>query len=291
MAKEIKTFDADVFAANTSKCIKESNLVELINIVRQVNSYNDNSSITLQKLTEYCYTDIIACLSQDNVDSSMEFLMWSLLSAIGSLTVTRKRLWKEQRVLPALYASMKNANVIKNKKVQKVTTSFLSTVLIGANLSYYDSVAELGFIKLLGDIISGDVFNEETFKSVICCFSLLCDGSLKCKQQLVDQKIADAMLKMGETHPLIDEDLMNLAALTYDDLSALKMSHSIGRNKFLKSQVSNQVVCSNSKCLKPQGGVKFKKCSRCKVTLYCSKECQVAHWKLGGHHKQCQEPK
>ena len=291
MAEETTAFDADAFAANTSNCIKEGNIVELINIVRQVNSYNNNSSVTLQKLTEYCYTDIITCLSQDDLNASMEFLMWSLLSAIGSLTVTRKRLRKEQGVLPALYTSMKNANMVKNKKVQKVTTSFLSTALIGANLSYYDCVAELGFIKLLGEIISGDVFNEETFKSAICCFSLLCDGSLKCKQQLLEQKIADAMLKMGETHPLIDEDLMNLAALTYDDLSALKMDHSIGRNKFLKSHVASQVVCSNSKCLKQQGDVKFKKCSRCKVTLYCSKDCQIAHWKLGGHHKQCQEPK
>ena len=30
-----------------------------------------------------------------------------------------------------------------------------------------------------------------------------------------------------------------------------------------------------------------KTCSRCKVTCYCSKECQVNHWKRGGHKEVC----
>lgn len=28
-------------------------------------------------------------------------------------------------------------------------------------------------------------------------------------------------------------------------------------------------------------------CSKCKVTYYCSRECQVIHWKSGGHKKIC----
>lgn len=30
----------------------------------------------------------------------------------------------------------------------------------------------------------------------------------------------------------------------------------------------------------------FKKCSRCKQACYCSKECQLQHWK-NGHKKEC----
>ena len=29
------------------------------------------------------------------------------------------------------------------------------------------------------------------------------------------------------------------------------------------------------------------KCSRCKVAMYCSKACQVEHWKRGGHRDLC----
>lgn len=291
MAAESSTIDADTFAQAALQLIKDKNTIELINVVKQVSYFNENSSILLQKLNEYCLNNIIVNVKQDGNTAAMDFLMWSLMNSISSLSVARKRLWKDPSVLQALYKTLKDANESKNKKLQKVTTSFLSTMLIGAGHVYFDEVAKVGLIKLLNDIISGDVFNEETFKAVICCFSLLCDGTVSCKQQLIDHKVADAMLKMGETHPLIDEDLCNLAALTYDDLLALKMSHSIGRNKFLKSHVSDKVVCSNSKCLKPQDEVKFKKCSRCKVTVYCSKECQIEHWKQGGHHKQCQDVK
>ena len=282
--------DAESFAANVLLYIKEKNKKELITVVQDINSYNKNSSVVLQKITEYCFQDIIKCLSREDIDPVMDYLMWSLLSALSSLQVARKLLRKEATILPALHTSLESGIKKKNKKIQKVLSSLLSTVLIGANQVYLDMFAELGFIKLLKDIITGPEFYEDIFKSVICCFSLLCDGSLLCKEQLNECKIAEAMLQMGQTHPLLDEDMLNLAAMTYDDLKALKMNYSIGRNKFLKSHVNDQVVCSNPKCLKPQGDVKFKKCARCKVTVYCSKGCQVVHWKQEGHHNQCREP-
>jgi len=42
--------------------------------------------------------------------------------------------------------------------------------------------------------------------------------------------------------------------------------------------------CDN--CLAPNGrhGVTLKACTRCKVTHYCGRACQTAHWKAG--HKQ-----
>jgi hypothetical protein len=30
------------------------------------------------------------------------------------------------------------------------------------------------------------------------------------------------------------------------------------------------------------------KCSRCKSTYYCNRDCQKAHWKHGGHKHECQ---
>ena len=30
-------------------------------------------------------------------------------------------------------------------------------------------------------------------------------------------------------------------------------------------------------------------CSLCKLVYYCSKECQVAHWKTGGHKAECKK--
>lgn len=290
MAEDKGIIDTDKFSQHASHCIRNKDVDSLIDVVKELNVYDDNPSVLHQKLSEYCLKDVISVISKEPLDSSMTFLMWSILNVMSSSTFVRKQLWKEQTLLSSLHGSLHLAVKNNNKKLQKATTSLLSTLLIGAGNAYFDTVADLKFIQLLLIIIRGNSFVEETFKHTICCFSLLCDGTDSCKQQLIDLKVADAMLKMGETHALVDEDLCNLAALTYDDLVALKMSHSIGRKKFLKTKVSDEVFCSNPKCLKPQQDVKFKKCSRCKMTFYCSKECQVEHWKRGGHHEMCTIP-
>jgi len=48
------------------------------------------------------------------------------------------------------------------------------------------------------------------------------------------------------------------------------------------------VYCSNPGCEKvDRDDDGFKRCSRSKLCRYYSKECQVNHWKKGGHKKQC----
>jgi hypothetical protein len=36
-----------------------------------------------------------------------------------------------------------------------------------------------------------------------------------------------------------------------------------------------------------QTAVELKKCSRCRAAAYCSRECQVRHWREGGHKREC----
>ncbi|KAK8816076.1 MYND-type zinc finger protein [Blastocystis sp. ATCC 50177/Nand II] len=46
-------------------------------------------------------------------------------------------------------------------------------------------------------------------------------------------------------------------------------------------------TCSNPNCGNTESKPgEFKKCSRCKTACYCSKECQLEHWK-NGHKKEC----
>ena len=41
-------------------------------------------------------------------------------------------------------------------------------------------------------------------------------------------------------------------------------------------------------CGRPEDqGEKFFHCARCKAVSYCSKACQVNHWKRGGHKQEC----
>lgn len=64
-----------------------------------------------------------------------------------------------------------------------------------------------------------------------------------------------------------------------------------------KIQSKQAAKAANIKCSRPtcgirqgnaSGGSKFKVCSRCQVAMYCSGECQVAHWKEG-HKAECKK--
>jgi len=46
-------------------------------------------------------------------------------------------------------------------------------------------------------------------------------------------------------------------------------------------------VCSNCGIGERGSGAALKPCSQCKVALYCGRECQVQHWKAGGHKAVC----
>ena len=47
----------------------------------------------------------------------------------------------------------------------------------------------------------------------------------------------------------------------------------------------SEVVCAQ--CRKSPKDGDLKRCSQCHVTLYCSRECQAKHWKMGGHKANC----
>ena len=51
-------------------------------------------------------------------------------------------------------------------------------------------------------------------------------------------------------------------------------------------------ACAN--CGAPEGTVPgvavHRPCGRCKITRYCSVQCQEQHWKNGGHNKNCLKP-
>ncbi|XP_060595368.1 uncharacterized protein LOC132749572 [Ruditapes philippinarum] len=53
-----------------------------------------------------------------------------------------------------------------------------------------------------------------------------------------------------------------------------------------KKEISD-VVCAQCKKPASEAGT-LKRCGQCHVTLYCSKECQIAHWKQGDHKNKCE---
>ena len=57
--------------------------------------------------------------------------------------------------------------------------------------------------------------------------------------------------------------------------------------QYLTTRTDETRACSNPKCGNLEGDTRFNICVKCRHKKYCSKECQVVHWKTGGHRKEC----
>lgn len=76
------------------------------------------------------------------------------------------------------------------------------------------------------------------------------------------------------------------------ELNRRMADHTVQKIKNKEAARAANIKCSRPTCGQRQGsasgGCKFKVCSRCQVAMYCSGECQKAHWREG-HKADCRK--
>ena len=116
--------------------------------------------------------------------------------------------------------------------------------------------------------------------------------AVKWYQKAAEQGYADAqfnlgvMYKIGRGVPQSDKEAVKWYQQAADqgDVDALKFltGLSLKQNDKKTACISSANGCENCGI----SAINLRACSRCKAVSYCSRECQVAHWKAG-HKAAC----
>ena len=117
--------------------------------------------------------------------------------------------------------------------------------------------------------------------------------SVKWYQKAAEQGHADAqynlgyMYRNGQGVPQSDKEAATWFGLAADQGHA-NAQKGLSMLKAQQAQTSSNAHPAKSSACAHCGinAPSLKACSRCKITSYCSKECQVAHWK-SGHKSDC----
>jgi hypothetical protein len=88
------------------------------------------------------------------------------------------------------------------------------------------------------------------------------------------------LAKQKETNADIKKRLMNLQKMAVMSNDGFATTHDMGKDTPENTVMNRGKICRNCDKAETQlGGTSLMKCSTCKATYYCGRECQVADWK------------
>lgn len=138
---------------------------------------------------------------------------------------------------------------------------------------FMDSVTASMKMKTEHDVAMG--FSEQASRD---------SGFQNMKSHIAEIKTARAIL--DENHKRLDPEFIENASS--DLVGGFKISILQPVPKEGEAAPASTEVCSRCGKAEVPGGAPLKACAKCKVQKYCSRECQVADWKV--HKKSCVTP-
>lgn len=307
----VENFSKDVCSliidGNTSRL---KNLYDILSEVEDV----EKGKAACMCLFNDCF-DVMMKVVKNNDDSqTLKYYVWHFLQLMTCSGEAKQILHSDKDAIPLLLAlegtddGYWNADELVSLK--SISLNYILAMLANANDDYYEYIASTEVIPYFYGLLeacclkSGDPFVE----LLLLGLNLLLEGSSFCKQQLVDLEFKALLSKRIEQRENCSENLLNVARQTFEKFVLLGSEHKSYVETFRydfdeevkKSSLYNQPACYNSLCKMSSNNAgtssgmetiapNFKRCSRCKVATYCSKVCQVTHWK-DSHSKSCIAP-
>jgi len=265
------------------------------------------SDIVCQNIAEQGLKDILDKVKSQPINAEHLFA-GAVLVAIKDLLLVKKYLWKDKFIIQALesflkFAKLDHAFILLRDIVAHIIQA---TLLGGTPTLFFDMICKSELIELYTEILRNKekVKSLYSYEEILLSLLLLCQNNKHCMEKCHHLLVSQVLLEFSQWTEL-DGDIKDKAEVASECIQHMVISetlpdhrklllnkfsdHMHSQNKTCKR--SEAIVCSNTTCGKfqPDHSSRFKKCGRCMVTLYCSKECQVIHWK-SGHSKACVSP-
>lgn len=247
----------------------------------------------------------------------------AVLVSIKDIHLVKKYIWKDQDFIPALTRLLKHKineehceDIVtegetiddRSKMYIDVVACIIQGVILGGTpKSFFEAIAKSEIIDLYKAVFEKrlDVYFKQSFEKLILSLLVICQNNESCLRKCGAVEITKT-LEEFEPWEKLDEDIrekIHIACQCIEHMAhqdQLPDYKKVILNKFSDHMHSSNktykrmetVKCSFSECAKKQPDTKegrFKKCGRCHVVLYCSKECQKAHW-VRGHQDMCVAP-
>jgi hypothetical protein len=224
-------------------------------------------------------------LRSGTLNSCHKLLMWTVASFAKNHWFLKIFLSSEGMEAAAKFYASRKMNVTPNHSVDRLILFLVLhalMTLVEEGVSKEKAFGTMEKTGLLGQFIRCiPVFPEETAGAVEVLQTCLQLVKKKLKSGTRTGDILNAVIA-GKDGPINEKVKADLAKLQ----SLARLSNDNDNN----DNQSNFLIKMCGHCEKVEtqmDGAKLMKCQRCKVTYYCSKDCQVADWKI--HKKRCNE--
>ena len=262
-----------------------------------------------QKVVEIALPTCLRLLKEMEIGYKL-YIVQLVFKIVMSMDIARKYCFRDPDYFPTLAKLLGVVDKCRNRDPNQLrgdAAHVLYVSLMGCNREVFEKVAQTDAFDRLVDLLDIKPKNERDAQSAEDAFS--------CFELFTDEW--DLFLESYQKHPmnkLIDRWRMYALEYTSDLPNFIWMIETLKKRMLVVYQAAKvnkrsfrlqktfdperlqehaRHGCSNSTCYKTNfveyGEGKYKKCSKCNLAYYCSRDCQLAHWKK--HKRNCVKPK
>jgi len=234
-----------------------------------------------------------------------------VLVSIKDIHIVKKYMWRDKHFINTL------ARIVRQPYIDNEETTMFRDIIIstiqgllfgGTPRSVLTTIANSDIISTFTDILQNrqHVAYPSSYDKLVLSLLVMCQDDVKCLHKCTEARTAHALGEFSRWDQLGDNEMRQKSLVASQCIHQMSHKDELPNDKKLildkfsiHMQTKNKtyrrletVKCSNRRCSVYQGKGKedrFKKCSRCRLVLYCSKDCQKEHW-ITGHEELCVAP-